>query len=72
MRERITYICDICGAEYSDKYQCELCENFHKKPIEIVGSSHYGAENKYLGYPARVRIKMSDGSVIEYKPSWED
>ena len=71
MRERISYICEICGAEYSDKNQCELCENFHKKPVEIVGVMHF-ADSKFLGYPARVRIKMTDGSVIEYKKSWEE
>ena len=72
MRERISYICEICGAEYSDKNKCELCENCHKRPVEIVRVMHRGVGSKYMGYPFKIDIKMSDGSVMSYKPSLEE
>ncbi len=72
MIEIKTYICGICGAQYNDKIQCERCVNSHKKPVEIVGASYCRTESKHLGYPARVRIKMSNGSVREYNPCREE
>ena len=36
MRKVEHYICELCGTEYAEQRQCEICENSHKQPLRIV------------------------------------
>lgn len=73
MIEIKTYTCGICGKEYTDKTRWKLCENYHRKPVEIVRAIHdIGIGGKYSGFPYRIDIKMNDGSVMEYEPCREE
>lgn len=59
MKEKITYTCEICHTEYSNKADCERCENGHKTPDKIgdcLFAEPYTLNNN--GTPDRIELKF--------------
>lgn len=67
MKEVKHYICEICGTEYNEKSKAEACEKGHKKPVEITNADYISISNDRKGYPMRITVKMSDGTVCIYE-----
>lgn len=40
MKEKLTYICEKCGAEFATKEECAECENKHINPKLIMAFEH--------------------------------
>ena len=66
MREQKLYICDFCGTQYKNKYECEECEKHHVKVCEIVDTSYVTYKNDKTGYPQKIEVKMDDGMRVWY------
>ena len=67
MTEFTRYRCDICGAVYASKEECEKCEGNHKKP-KFISRMRYGSPLSCHtdGYPDSVVIQFEDDSLITY------
>ena len=67
MKEKITYVCEKCGEEYTVQENAEKCEERHIDIDEIV-EAIYAPHSALLSinYPDCVVIKMADGKVIRY------
>ena len=67
MKEVKQYICEICGTVYAEKESCKACETNHRHPT-IISRAHYLAYgNLKSGYPLKLEIGFSDGSMKTYK-----
>lgn len=66
MKEIRKYRCEFCHVEYTDKAEAMGCERSHKKPIEIVDVVYRARSVDRSGLPAKITVKMSDGSGIIY------
>ena len=71
MREHKTYICDLCGKEFTQGYpegynKCEEHERSHVKPepYAIMNKGSYRLGDKY---PSYITVPMADGAEIVYK-----
>lgn len=62
MTEKTVYVCEICKNEEYDKECILQCESGHVKPQEII-DFRYRYRSKAPDY---IKVKMSDGSVVEY------
>lgn len=58
------YICEICGTAYRSSYDCNKCEESHRKPVGIVAIGHSYAMDKY---PSTIYIRMDDGETVKYE-----
>lgn len=67
MREQKLYVCDYCGTQYKDKKTCQECEKKHVAPAEILSCRYISLKINKKGYPEKIEIKMTDGSVQTYK-----
>lgn len=67
MRKIESYICEVCGSEYSEKNKAIKCETNHNPPIKIVGMRYIGFGNDNKGYPIVIKVKMKDGEIVTYK-----
>lgn len=61
MKERIQYVCEICGTEYSKKEKAEECEASHEKNIRIT-TREYGENDKY-GFPKYIVVACEEPSL---------
>lgn len=62
MTEKTVYVCEICKNEEYDKECILRCESSHVKPQEIIDFRY-----RYRSIdPDYIKVKMSDGSVVEY------
>lgn len=61
------YVCECCGTQYANKLDAQNCEKNHKIPLSIKRSNYHNIGVDKTGYPNRVDIAFSDGSVITYK-----
>ena len=70
MTEKTIFICDVCGSRWMHRYECEMCEKYHRKPLEIILPEYQSPNTrgtKRPGYPERITVKFDDGSTCEYK-----
>lgn len=67
MKKIELYACEVCGTQYAERQRCKECEGSHKKPLEIVGANYLSLGQNGKGYPHKIRVKMSDGQLVEYR-----
>lgn len=59
MKERIQYVCEICGTEYSTKEAAERCEESHEKNVKVTKFEYmYGRV-----MPKYVHVENADGTI---------
>ena len=59
MKERMRYICEMCGTEYSAKEKAERCEASHEKNVKVTKFEYvYNIE-----MPKYVYVENADGTV---------
>lgn len=63
MKERITYTCECCRAEYEEESLCLACESIHAKPERIV---HAQWDSYTDTFPTELEVEMNDGTKITY------
>ena len=61
-KEIKSYQCETCKKVYATVERAEICEESHIHPVDIVDELF----NKGAIEPQGLRVKMSDGSVIQY------
>lgn len=61
-KEIKSYQCETCKKVYSTVERAEICEEAHIHPVDIVDELF----NMGAVEPCGLRVKMSDGSVIQY------
>ena len=77
MKERTTYICEICGTKYKSRIEAEYCEAAHIKPRKLTKTMKFHpykcGQDPVLGhysisqYPDWINIEMEDGKIVKYK-----
>lgn len=59
MKERIQYVCEFCGTEYSTKEEAERCEASHEKNVKVTKFEYvYNIE-----MPKYVKVENADGTI---------
>ena len=71
MKERKLYVCEICNAEYNAKEKAIACEKSHKKIKEVKATQYVHSSANAKGFPMRISLTMTDGSVATYKYDYE-
>ena len=61
MKERLYYVCEICGTEYSTKEKAEECEASHEKNVKVTKFEY--VYNKAM--PKCVHVENADGTIKE-------
>lgn len=61
MKVETKYVCEICGAVYSDKNDCEACERGHFANLKIVS---FKQGEPYERWPRYITIQS--GEADEY------
>ena len=67
MKQKILYVCELCGTEYKDERAAERCERGHIMPKKIHESKFQSINVDQKGYPSRITILMENGERVEYK-----
>lgn len=66
MKEIKHYICDICHTTYNEKQKAVDCEKAHKKPIGFAECTYKPIPMENKGYPYKIMVSMSDGTMVRY------
>jgi hypothetical protein len=64
MKVTTVFQCEKCGRTYNNTLECEVCENSHRQPIEIIRSVAEGGLFDY--YPSCIFIKFDNGEIKKY------
>lgn len=65
MKVETKYVCEICGAIYSDKNNCEECEQSHFAKLKIVPRKQY---NPYEKWPQLIEVRCEEtGAYATYE-----
>ena len=65
MKVETKYICEICGAVYNDKNNCEACEQGHFANLKIVSIRQC---NSYEKWPQYITVQCGDtGECATYE-----
>lgn len=67
MKKLELYQCEVCNTQYNDKNKAMECEKSHKLPAIVEGSKYRAVKSNPNGYPDRVKITFTDGSIVEYE-----
>ena len=59
MKEKIQYVCEIFGTEYSTKEEAEGCEASHEKNVKVTKFKYVN----YLEMPKYVEVENADGTI---------
>lgn len=71
MRTETRYLCEVCGAEYSDRAEAERCEAGHHE-IDGFPALHYQPiAVEPTGYPDTIEALMTDGRIAVYQRTGE-
>ena len=66
MKEKILYVCDICGTEYLTKEEAQKCEENHVETLEIVDCEFVRKAFMNDGFPTKITVKSEDGTERTY------
>lgn len=50
MKVETKYVCELCGAVYNDKSNCEACERGHFTKLKVIPRKQYGVFEKWPQY----------------------
>lgn len=66
--EKKFYECEYCGGKYDNKEECEMCEAFHKKDLEIK-EMRYAPYKRAVGagFPVKIVITDTEGGQAVYR-----
>lgn len=65
MKVETNYVCEICGAVYNDKSNCEACEQGHFTKLKVVSCKQY---NLYKGWPQYITVQEGEtGKCATYE-----
>ncbi|WP_286153601.1 hypothetical protein [Sporofaciens musculi] len=70
MRKVEHYICELCGTEYAEQRQCEICENSHKQPLRIVKANYNSNLKDETGFPVSIDVEFGSGKsgkIVTYQ-----
>ena len=62
MKERILYVCDFCGSEYTTQEKAQLCEDSHEKDLEISSSVYDPC--CCSGMPIEIRLENKERTKL--------
>lgn len=57
MKVETKYVCEICGAVYNDKSNCEACEQGHFANLKIIPYKQY---NPYEKWPQYITVQIGE------------
>lgn len=57
MKVETKYVCEICGAVYSDKNDCEACEQGHLVNLKIVS---FKQGKLYMKWPQYITVQIEE------------
>ena len=59
MKEKMRYICEMCGTEYSTKEEAEVCEASHEKNVKVTKFEYVYSRVM----PKYVYVENADGTI---------
>ena len=59
MKERIQYVCEICGTEYPTKEKAEECEASHEKNVKVAKFEY--VHGRVM--PKYMYVENADGTI---------
>lgn len=62
MKEKILYVCDICGKEHPTQEKAQLCEDSHEKDLEISSSVYDSCFCN--GMPIEIRLENKERTKL--------
>lgn len=61
MKEKVTYVCEKCGAEYIDENAAVMCESRHltldNPEVQIIGYGHELISKRPDGIPVEIYVQ---------------
>lgn len=69
MKEKTTYVCEVCGTEYTTKKECISCEENHAS-FAIIDSIYNLPWWRFIGnkkYPIALKARTADGNEYLYE-----
>ncbi len=69
MKVETKYVCEICGTEYSDKNDCEACEQSHVTNLKIIRCERYKPYEKWPQYITIQIGKTGECAIYEMRYS---
>lgn len=67
MKKLELYECGLCHTRYNSKEECEKCERFHRKNLNIVEARYLSRAQDGTGMPITVTLERDDGVRYTYK-----
>lgn len=59
MKEKMRYICEMCGTEYGKREEAEACEASHEKDVKVTKFEYVSN----VAMPRYVRLENADGTL---------
>lgn len=67
MKVETKYVCEICGATYSDKSDCEACEQGHFAKLKFIPRRQYDPYAKWPRYIDVQHEETGERAVYELR-----
>ena len=68
MKEKLLYICEICGEEFENQADCIRCETHHISDPQIVNCSWKSIKEDKDGFPEALMVKFNrrQDTIVRY------
>ena len=68
MKEKLLYICEICGEEFENQADCIRCEAHHISDPQIVNCSWKSIKEDKDGFPEALMVKFNrrQDTIVRY------
>ena len=67
MKKLELYECGLCHTRYNSKEECEKCERFHRKNLNIVEARYLSRAQDGTAMPITITLERDDGVRYTYK-----
>lgn len=68
MKKVQIYVCDVCGTNYTNKEECQECENHHTRPVRIFDGTYLSKKCcPWQHVPVMLKVEFDNGEIAEYR-----